>query len=505
MNMPATIGCCRAFDYLRDAMQILIAASEAVPFAKTGGLADVASGLSLALADRGHQVTLMLPYYRQLIPEKIPRRPTGRFVEVPLRGQRIKAGIVESRLGDSAVRVLLIDNPYYFDRPSLYMHQGRDYPDNCERFCIFSRAVMEAARIFKLNPDVIHANDWQTGLMPALLQMEYRGKPGFERAAAVLTVHNLAFQGSFWGLDMPLTGLDPSLFNWRQMEHHGNLNLLKTGIVFSDAVTTVSPSYAREIQTPEFGCGLEGVLQHAAGKLTGILNGVDTDSWDPATDTALPAHFDATTVHQGKPQCKRALQEQLGLEVRGDVPLLGMISRLTDQKGLDLIAANADALLHEDLQLVFLGTGEKRYEALLVEWARRAPQKVAAVIGFDEPLSRRIEAGADLFLMPSRFEPCGLNQMYSMRYGTIPLVHRVGGLADSVTDCTDATLAAGTATGFQFSPYEPAAFLSRLRDALGTYRRPHQWSGLIRSGMKSDWSWSRSAGEYERVYESARP
>lgn len=483
-------------------MQILLAASEAVPFAKTGGLADVVSGLSLALAGRGHQVTLVLPYYRQLIPESLPRRPSGRFVEVPLRGQRIRAGIVESQL-DRGVRVLLIDHPYYFDRPALYVHEGRDYPDNCERFCVFSRAVLEAARLFKLRPDIIHVNDWQTGLVPALLQMEYRGKPGFERTAAVLTIHNLAFQGSFWGLDMALTGLDGGLFNWRQMEHHGHLNLLKTGIVFSDAVTTVSPTYAREIQTPEFGCGLESVLQHVSGRLTGILNGIDTDSWDPATDAALPAHFDAATVAKGKPQCKQALQSQLGLEVRGDVPLLGMISRLTDQKGLDLIAANAETLLQENLQLVFLGTGEKRYETLLNDLARRAPQKVAAVIGFNETLARRIEAGADLFLMPSRFEPCGLNQMYSMRYGTIPLVHRVGGLADSVTDCTSQTLADGTATGFQFSPYDPAAFLSRLRDASGTYRRPDQWNGLIQHGMTADWSWSRSAAEYERVYSAA--
>ena len=485
-------------------MRIVLASSEAVPFAKTGGLADVASGLSLALAERGHDVTLVLPYYRQLIPSSLPRKPTGRFVEVSMRGELVRAGLVESRLAGSSVRVLLVDHPHYFDRPALYVQDGQDYQDNCERFCFFSRAVMETARVFKMQPDVIHINDWQTGLVAPLLQMEYRHQPGFEQSAAVMTIHNLAYQGSFWGLDMTLTGLDGSLFNWRQMEHYGNLNLMKTGIVFSDAVTTVSPTYAREIQTAEFGCGLEGALQHKSHRLTGILNGIDASDWNPATDSALPQNYDVDTVHEGKPICKAALQSQLNLPERADVPLLGMISRLADQKGLDLIAAKADELLGEDVQLVFLGTGDARYEQLLHDLSHRAPDKVAAVIGFNEQLARQIEAGADLFLMPSRFEPCGLNQMYSMRYGTIPLVHAVGGLADSVTDCTDESLADGTATGFQFHTDDADAFLQRLRDALACYRHPDRWRQLVQNGMTSDWSWSRSAAAYEQVYATAR-
>ena len=359
----------------RSVMHIVLAASEAVPFAKTGGLADVASGLSLALVERGHQVTLILPYYRQLIPESIPRTPTGRFVDVRLRDQLLKAGLIESQLAGSSVRVLLIDSPHYFDRPGLYGQEGANYPDNCERFCTFSRAVMETIRLYQLSPDVIHVNDWQTGLIPALLQMEYRGRPGFQQAAAVMTIHNLAFQGSFWGVDMPLTGLDDSLFNWRQMEHYGNLNLLKTGIVFSDAVTTVSPTYAREIQTAEYGCSLEGVLQHKANRLTGILNGIDTRSWNPETDRSLPAHFNADTVDVGKPACKEWLQNKLGLPIRADVPLLGMITRLTDQKGLDLIAANAEVLLSEDVQMAFLGTGDARYEQLDPRSRRAGPRQ----------------------------------------------------------------------------------------------------------------------------------
>lgn len=483
-------------------MRILLAASEAVPFAKTGGLADVASGLSLALSERGHDVTLVLPYYRQLMPEAIPRSPTGRYVEVPLRGQSIRAGVLESELAGSQVNVLLVDNPHYYDRPSLYVHKGSDFVDNCERFCVFSRAVMEIARGFGLQPDILHGNDWQTGLIPALLKHVYHETPGFETTGSVLTIHNLAFQGSFWAPDMQLTGLDASLFNWTQMEHYGNLNLLKTGIIFADAITTVSPTYAREIQTAEFGCSLEGVLQFRSPHLTGILNGIDTEAWNPQTDPALPAHFDADSVRDGKPACKEALQREMNLPVRSDVPLLGMISRLTDQKGLDLIAANTTALLAEDIQLVFLGTGAPEYEDLLGELASRSPDKVATVIGFNEQLARRIEAGADLFLMPSRFEPCGLNQMYSMRYGTVPLVHATGGLADSVIDCTPQTLADGTATGFQFRPYEPVTFLNRLRDALSHFRSIDEWQKLVRNGMTSDWSWSRSAQAYESVYES---
>ncbi|MGD9855430.1 MAG: glycogen synthase, partial [Planctomycetaceae bacterium] len=422
-------------------MRIVIASSEAVPFAKTGGLADVASGLSKALAGRGHEVTLILPYYRQLVPEGIPRNPTGRFVEVPVRRERVRAGVLESRLDGAGVRVLLIDHPGYFDRPSLYVHEGKNYPDNCERFCAFSRFVMEAAKVFKLRPDIIHANDWQTGLVPALQQIECRSRLGFEHTAAVLTLHNMAFQGSFWHLDMELTGLDESYFNWRQMEHYGQINLLKTGIVFSDAVTTVSPTYSREIQTAEFGCGLEGVLQHRAAALTGIMNGIDADIWNPDHDPALPMPYSRETVRQGKAFCKKRLQERLKLPQKTGTPLCGMISRMSEQKGFDLIEQAAVELQYEDVQLVFLGTGDKEYEALLRAWALRRPDQVAATIGFDETLAHQIEAACDIYLMPSRFEPCGLNQMYSMAYGTVPVVHSVGGLADSVIDCTPESLA----------------------------------------------------------------
>jgi starch synthase len=484
-------------------MRIVLATSEAVPYAKTGGLADAVSGLGKALAARGHEVTLILPYYRQLISEEIPRRHSGRFVEVPVREKRFRAGVLESRLNRSKVRVLLIDHPHYYDRPGLYVENGRDYPDNCERFWAFSRFVMEAIRVFKLRPEIIHAHDWQTGLVPALQQIEYRSRPGFERAAAVLTIHNMAYQGSFWHFDMDLTGLDSSYFNWRQMEHYGQINLLKTGIVFSDARTTVSPTYAREIQTAEYGCGLEGVLQHRSATLTGILNGIDTDIWNPETDPLIPSQFSKATIRQNKAVCKKFLQKRFNLPQNKNAPLCGMISRLSEQKGFDLLSEVITDLLREDVQLIFLGTGEKRYEQFVTNLAALRPDKVAATIGFDESLAHQIEAGSDVYLMPSRFEPCGLNQMYSQAYGTVPVVHRVGGLADSVIDCTPETLAERIATGFHFHPYQASAVMARLREALAAYHDKPVWDVLIHNGMSCDWSWNRSAEEYENVYAQA--
>lgn len=484
-------------------MRILIASSEATPFAKTGGLADVASGLTKALAARGHEVTLVLPYYRQSISESIWRQPTGRFVEALLRDQKVRAGVVESRIEGSPARVLLIDHPHYFDRPGLYVEKGTDYLDNCERFCAFSRLVMETARIFQLQPDVIHANDWQTGLVPALQQIEYRSQPGFENTAAVLTIHNLAYQGAFWRQDMHLTGLSDVYFNWNQMEHYGQINLLKTGIVFSDAVTTVSPTYAREIQTDAFGCGLQGVLQYHCGKLTGILNGIDVEIWNPETDPAIPMPYSKETVRHGKAMCKKRLQQHFNLPLQRSTPLCGMISRMSEQKGFDLIKGCINDLLREDVQLVFLGTGDSQYESFIRDLTIKRPDKVAATIGFDETLAHQIEAGSDLYLMPSRFEPCGLNQMYSQAYGTVPVVNAVGGLVDSVIDCTPETLADRIATGFHFREYTSSAFLTRLKDALAAYREEGVWNTLIDNGMSCDWSWNRSAEVYEQTYQRA--
>jgi len=486
-------------------MKIVFASSEAVPFSKTGGLADVAAGLPKALARAGHDVCLITPHYPQLF--RADRCPpvtaTGRTIEVQVGPKRIEGTLLKSELPGTNVTVLLIDQPDYFDRPQPYGENGTDYRDNCERFAFFSRAVLQAVEVLDIKPDVVHANDWQTGLIPALLEIEYGSRPGFEQTASVFTIHNLAFQGQFWHQDMLLTGLDWKYFNWRQMEFYGDLNLLKTGITFAGMVTTVSPSYAREICTPQFGWGLEGALSDRGDDLLGILNGIDADLWNPATDPALPQNYSIETVTEGKAACKADLQQQCGLAVRSDVPLLGMISRMTEQKGFDLIRDCAEQTLKQDVQMLFLGTGEDCYEDFCRELMQRYPQQVSATIGFDEALAHRIEAGVDLFLMPSRFEPCGLNQMYSSQYGTIPIVRQIGGLADSVTDADAERLADGTATGFCFAESTADALFEQVSRAVEIYHNKPVWTQLIRNGMRRDWSWNRSAAEYVSVYQRA--
>ena len=497
-------------------MRIVLASSEGVPFSKTGGLADVVSALAKALSGAGHQVSLILPYYPQALPTKgapsngtgrsggaTDIQPTGKTVTVSVGTKKVTADILVSRLRGSAAKVYLIDERGYFDRPGLYQQDGRDHKDNCERYVFFSRAVMETVRALDLQPHVIHANDWQTGLVPALLEIEYRQLPTFAQTASLLTIHNIAFQGHFWHWDMPLTGLDWKYFNWRQMEFHGRLNLLKTGIVFADLVTTVSPAYAGEIQTEEFGCGLHDVLRARSDDLMGILNGVDTEVWNPETDPTLAENYTTQSVAQGKAACKSFLQKCLGLPALPHVPLFGMVSRMTDQKGFDLIADCAGDLLNDDVQLAFLGTGDAKYEQMLMGLSLRHGDKLKATVGFDEPLAHQIEAGADAYLMPSRFEPSGLNQMYSFVYGTVPLVRAVGGLADSVVDATPENLAAGTANGFSFKEYNDRALFRQVCRALDVFRDRNTWMQLVRTGMQQDWSWNRSASQYVEVYERA--
>lgn len=489
-------------------MRIVLASSEAVPFSKTGGLADVASALPKALAQAGHDVWLITPHYPQILARQPSGAPgvlsTGVDLSISLGTRPIRGRILESILPGSRVTVYLIDQPDYFDRPGLYQdHQG-DYRDNSERFIFFSRAVLEAVRRLDLQPDIVHANDWQTALIPALLPIEYRAVPGFEETGSVFTVHNMAFQGQFWHWDMLLTGLDWKYFNWKQMEYFGQLNLMKTGLVFADKLTTVSPTYAREIQTPEAGCGLQGVLSQRSGDLVGILNGVDTDVWNPATDPHLARNYSIDTVESGKAACKADLQQRLGLPVRADVPLIGSVSRITSQKGFDLVGQCANDLLAADLQLVFVGNGDPDFERMLRRLSDQHPGKVAVRIGFDEPLSHQVEAGADIYLMPSLFEPCGLNQMYSLIYGAVPVVRAVGGLADSVLDANDANLSNGTANGFSFRDYRGEELLRQLQRAMEMFRNRPVWRRLMQAGMSRDWSWRQSAEEYADVYEQAR-
>ncbi|QDU78850.1 Glycogen synthase [Polystyrenella longa] len=486
-------------------MRIVIASSEAVPYAKTGGLADVAAALPQAISKMGHEVWLAMPYYRKMEEQidraKYPIHETGIEFDIQMGEKTMTGELLWSELPNSNVTVLLIDQPDYFNRPQLYQENGHDYADNCERFAFFSRAVIEVCKKLVLRPHIVHANDWQTGLIPALLQTEYAYHPQFLRTRSMFTIHNLAYQGQFWHWDMELTGLDWKYFNWRQMEAYGQLNLMKTGIVFSDAITTVSPSYAKEIQTPNFGCGLEEVLATHHDKMSGILNGVDTRIWSPETDTHLVENYDARTVGEGKAVCKKSLQERLGLPQKAATPLIGMISRLASQKGLDIISQILEEVIQRDVQFLFLGTGESRYEDHLRYLANQYPDQIATYIGFDEGLAHQIEAGSDMFLMPSAYEPCGLNQMYSMLYGTPPIVHVTGGLADSVVDTTKETLSSGKATGFSFRHYNAESLQATIHRSLDLFDEKEDWNKLVQNCMKGDWSWTRSAKEYINIYQ----
>lgn len=488
-------------------LRVVLAASEAVPWFKTGGLADVATALARALDAAGHDVTIILPDYVSVRADRRSQLPevtdTGVRFNINMNGESVAGAVRWAPMPDSGVKVLLVAQDGYFNRPQLYMENGEGYADNCERFCFFSRAVLEICRQMVLRPDILHCNDWQTGLIPALLHSQFAGRPGFENAASVITIHNMAFQGEFWHLDMALTGMDWQYFSMHQMEHHGRLNLLKTGIAMADQVTTVSPTYASEICTAEGGCGLDGLLRHRRQDLTGILNGIDTDVWNPETDRHLSSHFSADEPQPGKADCKRQLQERMGLPTRNEVPLFGMVSRISDQKGFDLITEASERILFQDLQMVILGTGDPHFEEELRRLAERYRDRVSVMIGFDDGLAHQIEAGSDVFLMPSRFEPCGLNQMYSLRYGTVPIVRRVGGLADSVTDTDHETIATNTATGFVFNDYCSTQLAETIERAVSFYRQPDVWSQLVHNGMSLDWSWTQSAQRYVDVYRSA--
>jgi starch synthase len=363
--------------------------------------------------------------------------------------------------------------------------------------------VLEAVRGLDFLPDVIHANDWQCGLIPALLRVEYRHSAGFENIATLQTIHNMAYQGSFWHWDMLLTGLDWRYFNWREMEFHGRLNLLKTGLVFADAISTVSPTYAREIRESDLGCGMEGLLQHRADCLAGIVNGVDYAVWNPKLDGQIAENFGIANWKTGKPACKAALQQQLGLPVKPNVPLLGVVGRLASQKGWNLIAEVMGRWAKtEDAQWVVLGTGDPQFEDLLLDLAKHHPTKISATIGFSDALAHQIEAGADLFLMPSQYEPCGLNQLYSLKYGTVPLVRETGGLSDTVVDANPSSIANDAATGFTFGQYDAYALESTLYRACRMYREDRgAWEAIVETGMRQDWSWAASAKKYMNLYQ----
>ena len=477
-------------------MRVVMLSPEVYPYAKTGGLADVLAALPPALAAAGVEVTVCVPGYRSALRAAGTPAPGPRLY-APIASRMEAAEIV--RVPGAPVPTLLLRADRYFDRDGLYGEGGQDYPDNAERFAFFCRAALEWLRAEREPPDVLHVHEWQAALAPAFLRATAALYPELGRVRTVLTLHNLAFQGRFPADHWHVLNLDARYFVPEFLEFYGEINFLKAGMVFADALTTVSPRYAAEIQTPAFGEGLDGVLRARGAALRGILNGIDDAVWDPATDPHLPARYRAGDL-AGKARCKRAVQAELGLAVRDDAPLLGVVSRLAEQKGFDLLAvALPRALEPWDAQLALLGSGVERYELWVRELAARFPGRVGARVGFDEGLAHRIEAGADVFLMPSRFEPCGLNQLYSLRYGTVPVVHATGGLEDSVAELDPAT---GAGTGFKFTPYTPDAFLAALERALRTRRDPARWARLVANGMAQDFSWGRAAAEYRALYET---
>jgi starch synthase len=478
-------------------LRVCVCTSEAVPFAKTGGLADVAGALPPALAEMGCDVRLILPGYRTIDRGRFGFRALG-GAPIPLGADRTEVQFFEGRLPGGAVPVYLIANDAAFDRQGLYGEGGRDYADNLERFTVFCRGTQALLRHLGWTPDVLHCQDWQTALLPVWLRVEPRDA-GCAETGTLFTVHNLAYQGLFPAKRLPVTGLDSTLFTPRGIEFYGKINLLKGGVIFADLLSTVSEQYAREIQTEAFGCGLEGVLRERADVLVGILNGVDYGAWDPATDPLIPARFTPEDL-TGKAACKDELRRTLGLDLDSRAPLIGMITRLADQKGLDLVAATIETILGWGAQFALLGTGDPVYHTRFREIHERFRGRAAVTLGFDETLAHRIEAGADLFLMPSRYEPSGLNQLYSLRYGTVPVVRKTGGLADTIVDATPDTLGRGTANGFVFEAYAPEALLGAASRALAAFRDPAVWRRLQSVGMRQDFSWKRSAARYVDAY-----
>jgi len=485
-------------------VKVLYASSEVVPFAKTGGLADVAGALPVALAELGVDVRVIMPLYRSVRANAEDLVDTGLRLRVPVGDRTVTGELWEARLPGSKVPVYCLGQDSYYDRDGLYGTTGADahpYEDNCERFVFFSRGIMEALRALNFQADVLHLNDWQSALAAVYVKTLYENEPDIRGLGTLVTVHNLLYQGVYWHWDMPLTGLDWTHFNWRELEYYGKINLLKGGLVFSDYINTVSPTYAREIQTPQFGYGLESVLAERQERLTGIVNGIDTSVWDPETDPHIPANYSAKDP-ANKAVCKAELQKQNNLPQEADVPLIGMISRLVAEKGFDLVLEVVAKVCQDGAQFVLLGTGQPEYHQAFADLAKKLPKNVAVNLTFSNPLAHQIEAGADIFLMPSRFEPCGLNQLYSLRYGTVPVVRRTGGLADTITSYTPKKLKTGEANGFSFGPFTAGGLSKALKQALTLYREHRKaWRKLLLVGMKQDWSWSRSARDYAVLYD----
>jgi starch synthase len=477
-------------------MRILFAASEAAPFAKTGGLADVVGSLPPAIASLGHEVSVVMPRYRQVDIHALKLKQVTTFT-VPLGTWKERCDVLKGTMGNY-VTVYFINKDVFYDRPELYGTTHGDYSDNAQRFIFFSRAVLELCNAVQIKPDIIHCNDWQTGLVPLYLKKLYSSAETLRNTKTVFTVHNLGYQGLFWHWDMRLTGLDWNVFTPEGIEFWGKMNLLKAGLVSADIITTVSKTYSREIQTPEYGCGLEGILKKRSADLYGIVNGIDHKTYDPLHDHEIPYRYSASHL-SGKTGCKKKLLELVNLPDRG-APLIGMVTRLVDQKGMDILTDALPDIMSLGVQLIILGSGDAAYHRLLADAASQSGNAMRVLLLYDEVLAKNIYSGSDMFLMPSRYEPCGLGQMIALRYGTVPIVRRTGGLSDTVVDCSSR---ADRGTGFLFGEYSAPALLNCIRRALKVFSNKAKWHRLMKAGMNVDFSWEHSAKEYVKLYQKA--
>jgi starch synthase len=478
-------------------MRIAFAASECVPFSKTGGLADVVGALPRALAAAGHQISVYMPRYRQT---KLKDAETVvHSITVPFDDHYRFCSVVTGG-NHSGIHFYFVDYPPFFDREGLYGSSAGDYPDNAERYALFSRAVLEASKILGV-PHVFHCHDWQSALIPVLLRTQYAEDPAFREVGTVFTIHNMGYQGLFSPDILPLLMLPWDLFAMSKMEFFGQVNFLKGALVYSDFITTVSRKYSQEIQTAEFGFGLEGVLRDRAATVAGILNGVDYEEWSPQTDKYTVARYSLQDL-SGKAQCKQDLLATFGVSNANlKLPVIGIVSRFAAQKGFDLIAQIMDRLAREEMIVVALGNGDKQYEEMFLRLQKQFPHNIAVKVAYDNAVAHKIEAGSDMFLMPSKYEPCGLNQIYSLKYGTVPIVRATGGLDDTIEPWDART---GKGTGFKFSDYSGEALLLTVKEALKAFRDQASWQMLMRNGMNKDFSWNASAKEYIRIYERVR-
>jgi starch synthase len=483
---------------MNEGINVWFLSPEVEPFAKTGGLADVAGSLPRALHSLGVDVRVGLPYYRVIKDQEISTIQTLAELEIPLGELVLPCKVLETQTKEG-IRVYFFEREDLFDRPQLYGNTEGDYYDNLERFSFFCRGAILFAKKIGFAFEVVHCHDWQTGLVPAYIKSIYRNDPFFSNVASVFTIHNIGYQGLFPRAKLDVCGIPSWEFHPDGIEYWGNISLLKAGLVYSDVLTTVSPRHSREIQTPEYGHGMEGVLKKRVEHLHGILNGADYSVWDPAKDPHIAVNYQPGAM-EGKKKNKFALVEEMGLNpLLNARPVLGMISRLSSQKGCDLLAEILERLVKLDVGLVVLGSGEEKYESILVQLAQRHRDSVAVRIGFDDPLAHRIIAGADILLVPSQYEPCGLTQMYALRYGTVPVVRATGGLDDTIIDFDPV---GNKGNGFKFGPYEANSFLTAIHRAIDVFKDGEPWQRLMQNGMKEDFSWRRSARQYLEIYEA---